>query len=113
MNMRRGRFLATIVVAGVMLVTAAGGLAATPHRLFTHNAVTQGYPPMGGSAPSGGQLASGGGNAAGPGSQVLGQSTGGTLPFTGAQLAVFALVGLALVGGGLAARRIGRSRADG
>ena len=48
-----------------------------------------------------------------PTSQVLGASTAptratGTLPFTGAQLGIYAALGVALLGGGLLLRRAGR-----
>jgi LPXTG-motif cell wall-anchored protein len=36
--------------------------------------------------------------------------TSGTLPFTGAELSVFALVGLALIGGGILLRMTGRQK---
>ena len=36
----------------------------------------------------------------------------GTLPFTGAQLEIFLIVGLALIGGGLVLRRSGRDRTN-
>jgi hypothetical protein len=43
---------------------------------------------------------------------VAGESTGsgGTLPFTGANLALFAIVGCAIVGSGLALRRFAERR---
>jgi hypothetical protein len=38
------------------------------------------------------------------------RASGPVLPFTGAQLTIFAVVGLALIGGGLLLRSTGRSR---
>jgi hypothetical protein len=38
--------------------------------------------------------------------------TSGTLPFTGLQLGVFVLIGVALIGGGLLVRRVGGSRGE-
>lgn len=114
--MRRGRLLATAGVLAVMLVTAAAALAASPERLFTHNAITQGYggvgsttPPVQNHKPVLHQVAGASktmqraAQAAAPASQVS-----GTLPFTGAQLGVFLLIGVALLGGGLLVRRVGR-----
>jgi hypothetical protein len=54
-------------------------------------------------------------NGAAPASSTAGAplaatNTSGTLPFTGAQLGIFAIVGLALLAGGLLLRSTGRSR---
>jgi hypothetical protein len=46
-----------------------------------------------------------------PGSAANTADDGGTLPFTGLELSLFALVGVALVGGGYAVRRVSRGPA--
>jgi hypothetical protein len=102
-----------------MLVTAAAAVAAAPQQVFTHNAITQGYGGVGSSTPPAKkpvlhQVAGASKTqqkpaaAAAPASHVS-----GALPFTGLQLGVFVLIGIALIGGGLLVRRFGGSRADG
>jgi hypothetical protein len=44
--------------------------------------------------------------------QVAPAQASGTLPFTGAQLGIFAIIGLALVSGGLLLRSTARERSD-
>jgi hypothetical protein len=118
--MRRGRIFATAVVLAVMLATAAAGVAATPQQLFSKNAVTQGYGGVGGQTttpaqnqqPVTQQVAGANKTVQRPTSHVA-PATAGTLPFTGLQLGVFALIGFALIGGGLLVRRVGNSRTDG
>ena len=122
--MRRGHLLsaATTVVA-VLFLTAAPALAATPRQIYADlaqhgkltkhystadlqraakNATLQGY---GGVATPG--VAAG---VAGAQHSAAGTSGGGTLPFTGLQLAVFVVLGLALVGGGMLLHRASRGR---
>jgi hypothetical protein len=117
--MRRGRIIAAAVVLAVVLVTAAAGVAATPQQLFSKNAVTQGYggvgnatPPVQNHKPVTHQVAGANKTVQGPVTNVAPASTG-ALPFTGLQLGVFALIGVALIGGGLLVRRLGGNRADG
>lgn len=112
--MRRGRILATAVVVVVMLATAAAGVAATPHRLFSHNAIQQGYGGVGGQSttPRLHQVAGAQKTVQNVAAAPATHATG-TLPFTGAQLGIFVLIGFALIGGGLLVRRAGAGRAEG
>jgi hypothetical protein len=114
--MRRGGILATAVVLVVVLVTAAAGMAATPQKLFSKNAVTQGYggvnqstSPVHQTAPITQQVAGTQHTVHQPATGVA-PASAGTLPFTGLQLGVFVLLGLALIGGGLLVRRFGGSQ---
>jgi hypothetical protein len=97
-------------VAAAALVAAPGGLAAASAPKLTN----QGYPHVmpvvkpisstrgGNSGASAGVL---------PAQSTLGSTkTSRTLPFTGAQLWLFALVGLALIGGGALLKTTARSR---
>ena len=133
--MRRGRFITGVsVLAAAALLGAPGAMAASPQQIYKDyadngrldhkysqadlqralkNAVFQGYKPQGGgnlgptikkqsSHPSSGVL----------GSQLPGaHRAGGTLPFTGVDLALMTAGGLVLLGLGAGMRRLGRSKA--
>ena len=119
--MRRGRILTAAAVLAVMLATAAAAMAAAPQQLFSQNAIKQGYGGVGGSAtppvqkqaPVLEQVAGASKTQQRPGGVVPATHASGALPFTGAQLGVFVLIGVALIGGGLLVRRVGHSRVDG
>jgi opacity protein-like surface antigen len=135
--MRRGRFITGVsVLAAVAAVGAPSAMAASPQQIYKDyadngrldhtysqgdlqralkNAVFQGYKPQ---QPAGGNL----GNevkkqSSNPSSGVLGSQlpgthrAGGTLPFTGVDLALMTAGGLALLGLGAGMRRLGRSKA--
>lgn len=126
--MRRGRILtAAIAFVAVLTIAATPALAATPRQIYADlaqhgkltkhysaadlaraakDATLQGYGGVG-SQPvvagvAGAQHTGASGSQAG--------SAAGTLPFTGLQLAVFVVLGVALVGGGLLLNRVGRGR---
>jgi len=131
--MRRGRFITGVgALAAAALIGAPGAMAASPQQIYKDyadngrldhqysqadlqralkNAVFQGYN-LGGnlhatikkqsSHPSSGVL----------GSQLPGaHRAGGTLPFTGVDLALMTAGGLVLLGLGAGMRRLGRSKA--
>ncbi len=135
--MRRGQILLAVTAGiAVMLITAAGSLAATPRQIYAdlalHGTLTQHYSAAdlrraaqdatiqgyGGVAaetmkPVVQQVAGAQRTlrkpAAAQGAPLAATQSAGALPFTGLQLGVYAALGLALLAGGLLLRRAGRS----
>lgn len=120
--MRRGRILAAAAATvAVLLATATGAVAGSPQSLFSHNAVQQGYGGVGSSGTQGSKSSKPANQVAGA-QKTVQRSAGavapathaaGTLPFTGLQLTIFVLIGIALIGGGLLVRRVGGRRGQG
>jgi LPXTG cell wall anchor motif len=137
--MRRGRGISGVVVALLALALAAPAVAANGPIAFDQGYPNATQPPAapGGVPPSTAPVGTAGGTQVvtlTPSSGTLGaqktlskaapatrpgavaptrvtKSVAG-LPFTGAQLSIFAIVGLALIAGGLLLRSTGRSRSQ-
>jgi hypothetical protein len=132
--MRRGRIITAVAaLAGAAVVGVPGALAATPQQIFKdyadngrldgnysnkdltralHDAVLQGYPPptKTGLAPAiKKQVASGGAGVAG--AKLPAAKKQGSLPFTGADLALMTAGGFSLLLLGGALRRFARNKA--
>ena len=104
--MRRGRWaFALAVVAAMALTGAAPGALATSGKL---RATNQGYP--GNVIPKVAPAIKSSGGIQGAQASLNRSQTHGGLPFTGAQLWLFALVGIGLVGGGVLLKSTARSR---
>ncbi|TML61201.1 MAG: hypothetical protein E6G22_09975 [Actinobacteria bacterium] len=132
--MRRGRIITAVAaLAGAAVVGVPGALAATPQQIFKdyadngrldgtysksdlsralHDAVLQGYPPptKKGLVPAiKTQVASGTGGVAG--AKLPAAKKQGSLPFTGADLALMTAGGFSLLLLGGALRRFARNKA--
>lgn len=106
----RRRILTAVVVGLVAMLVAVGAAgAANSKPLFSKNATDQGYGGVGGNQPG---SPSNGGTSNGTDVAAVNTTvhTSGTLPFTGAQLGVFVVLGLALIAGGFMLHRAGRGR---
>jgi hypothetical protein len=106
--MRRGR-----IISGVIALTIAAAIAA-PGALAGPPAISQGYGPVVPKVtpkitPTNTAGVAGAQHALGTRSPLRATTRSGALPFTGAQLWLFALVGIALIGGGAMLKTTARS----
>jgi hypothetical protein len=98
---RSMRFVATIaVLASLALLSVAGTAIAQSPTEDAYGGGDKGE--VGGVQQSNG----GGGDTNGAAAAVATDTTGGSLPFTGLEVGVMLLAGVALVGGGFLVRRI-------
>jgi hypothetical protein len=97
-RLRRRSITALLVAAVVGAIGAGTAYAATP--------ANQQY---GGVE---GVVTGGGGNSGGVAGETAGGTTNSTLPFTGADLGLYASAGLGMIGAGLLLRRAGARRSS-
>jgi hypothetical protein len=102
--MRRGRLLGLAIAIAAAFLLLAAPASAGNNQINSKNATKQGY---GGVSQQSSPPSSPAQNAQGVGAAQASGSA--ALPFTGLQLGVFVVVGLALLGGGLLLRRASRS----
>jgi hypothetical protein len=127
--MRRGPILtAAVTFLAVLALSATSALAASPRQIYAdlaqhgkltkhyspadlkramQDAMVQGYVPVGPKPP----VLSGAKPSVKTNGPAPAVRKSGTLPFTGFQLSVFAILGLALLGGGFLLHRAGRGNA--
>lgn len=102
--------LFSILVLTLAFAAPAVGQTNSPNADAYRGVAGQQIAGSGGEAPGGGvagTAASGTAPAANAGGNSA--SSGGKLPFTGAELGIFALVGLGLLGAGFVLRRVSRA----
>jgi len=107
--MRRGR----ITIGGVVLLSVLALGASAAYAAAGGPATHQGYPSAVTPSATGSGTGTAGAGVAGAAGAASPAQGGGSLPFTGLQLALVVLVGLSLVGGGIVLRTSGRRRSSG